>query len=361
MPLLSEMRPKSFAIFRALMLGDMLCAVPAFRALRTAFEDARITLIGLPWARSFAARFDRYFDEFIEFPGFPGLPEREVALHLLPSFLDRVQRQRFDCVLQMHGSGSIVNRLVTLFGARRTAGFRRESDYCPDPDTFFGYPDDEPEVRRQLRLMSLLGVPLQGEDIDFPITPDDEQSLAAILDGKSLAAGEYVCIHPGARFASRRWNTEGFAHVANALAATGLRVVLTGSSSEADLTSAVARAMTAPSIDLAGQTSLGALGAVVRNSRLVITNDTGVSHIAAALNVPSVIIVLGSDPARWVGGLDWRGADVGQARRAWRTRSRRCFFFRQSLYVIAGGLTDARLRSSISKFATHHFPRPWER
>jgi ADP-heptose:LPS heptosyltransferase len=69
-----------------------------------------------------------------------------------------------------------------------------------------------------------------------------------------------------------------------------LRVVLTGSSGEAALTRAVADAMTAPALDLAGETDLGALGVLLRGARLLVCNDTGVSHVAAGLRVPSVVV-----------------------------------------------------------------------
>ena len=159
---LGEPRP-ALAILRALQLGDLLCAVPALRALRHALPRADIVLIGLPWARGFADRYRQYLDGFREFPGYPGLPEQTPRLERFASFLDRLQKERFDLVLQLHGSGTITNPLAVLFGARSTAGFYVPGQYCPDPDRFLPYPEDGLETDRLLGLLAFLGVARIGE------------------------------------------------------------------------------------------------------------------------------------------------------------------------------------------------------
>src|SRR4051794_32653788 len=115
--------PLRIGVFRALQLGDMLCAVPALRALRAGAPQARITLMGLPWAAEFAGRFNAYIDDFLPFPGFPGFPEREADVPALLKFLRRAQECEFDLVLQLHGSGQFSNTLVRTMQATRIAGF----------------------------------------------------------------------------------------------------------------------------------------------------------------------------------------------------------------------------------------------
>jgi ADP-heptose:LPS heptosyltransferase len=99
--------------------------------------------------------------------------------------------------------------------------------------------------------------------------------------------------------AERRWGPERFARVARGLADRGLQVVLTGTAGEAELTRAVGRELGLPHVDLAGRTGLGALAALVRGARLLVCNDTGVSHLAAALRVPSVVLSDTANRERW--------------------------------------------------------------
>ncbi|MBD1870521.1 glycosyltransferase family 9 protein [Cyanobacteria bacterium FACHB-471] len=295
-----NLQPQRIVVVRSLPgLGDLLCAVPAFRALRAALPQAHITLVGLPLAQSFVQRFSHYLDEWLEFPGYPGIPEVTLSPQRLTSFLTEVQQTRFDLALQMHGSGIYTNPFTVLLGAQVSAGFFIPGQYRPDPEYFLPYPEGEPEIRRNLQLITALGIPAQGEELEFPIWESDWQDFWAIATTHDLQPGSYICIHPGASISSRRWEPAQFATVADALAAQGFQIVLTGTAAEVELTQAVATAMNSPCVDLAGKTSLGAIAALLKQAQLLICNDTGISHLAAALQVKSVVIFSASDPNRW--------------------------------------------------------------
>ena len=298
--LLAQVAPRSVVVFRALHLGDLLCSVPALRALRRALPASRVTLLGLPSAAAFARRFAAYVDDFLAFPGYPGLPEQAVpAPEDLFAFFAGVRSRRFDLALQLHGSGRVTNGIVRRLGARRVGGFHPDGQPCPDAAAFVPYPEHEHEIRRNLRLVESLGAPPSGVELEFPLTDDDYAEAAGVRGVSLLARGGYACLHPGARSADKRWPPERFAAVGDALHDAGLDVVLTGSAAETSITRGVAARMRRPPLDTAGPIGIGALAAIVAGARLVVCNDTGVSHVAAALRVPSVVIFFATDPQRW--------------------------------------------------------------
>jgi ADP-heptose:LPS heptosyltransferase len=260
---------------------------------------ARVTLIGLPWAHAFAGRFGRYFDSFLAFPPQPGLHEAPHEPGSLGAFLNEARDLHLDLGLQLHGSGRLTNSVVQALGAVETAGYYPREGPKPGCGAYFPYPENGTEVQRNLDLARLLGYPGAGASLEFPLLPEDQSSLAGVVAGAGIELHDYVCIHPGARLASRRWPAERFAVVADALAGQGLQVIITGSQSEAPIAGRVAELMRSPATDLSGATTLGAMGALLAGARLVVTNDTGTSHIAAALRTPSVVIASGSDVARW--------------------------------------------------------------
>ena len=291
--------PQRIVVFRARMLGDLLCAVPALRALKAGIESAEITLVGLPWARALVQRIP-HVDDFMPFPGHPGLPEAECDVRALPDFLAQVQARRFDLAVQLHGRRAIVNPLVASFGARQTAGFAAADGWVPEDDAelYCDWPEQGHEIERLLTLTDHLGVPRRGTHLELPLEDDDRRALHALWP--DAASGRpYVCVHAGALLPTRRWDPRRFAEVADALAARGFAVVLTGSPAETGLVGDVAACMQRTPLNLCGHTTLWTLGALIEGAELVVCNDTGVSHIAAALRRPSVVIGCGSDTSRW--------------------------------------------------------------
>lgn len=285
---------RRIAVLRALPgLGDLLCAVPALRALRARFGTAHVSLVGLPAAEWFVDRFGDLVDELVLFPGFPGLPEVEPEPRRIVAFLSEMHARELDLAVQLHGSGISSNPFVALLGARRTAGFVLPGLPSPDPELFIPYPVREPEPRRHLALLAHLGAP--GDDAPgFPLNREDRAEAAA------LALPEpFALLNPGATEPRRRWPVEHFAAVGDGLAARGLAVGVLGAPADAPLSAAVVATMRAPARDVAGRTSLGGLAALLARSAVLVTNDTGTSHLAAAVGTPSVVVFVASDPTRW--------------------------------------------------------------
>jgi ADP-heptose:LPS heptosyltransferase len=294
---------KNIAIFRALQLGDMLCAVPAIKALRFAYPDAEITLVGLPWAQSLTERFYKYLDNFIQFPGYPGLPEQKLDLPNFTAFLGEMQGKKFDLAIQMQGNGSVINPMVELFGAKYTAGYSKSGHYAPDNGLFMPYPEEGHEIDRHLALMEFLGIPSKGNELEYPLTPADYNALDELH--LPIEPKKYVCIHPGSRGTWRQWPVKYFAALADYCIEQGYKVVITGTEDEAAIIDGVISHMRYDPINTAGKTSMGAVGALIQNAAMLISNCTGVSHIASAFKTPSIVISMDGDPQRW-GPLDKR-------------------------------------------------------
>ncbi|CAM4005505.1 glycosyltransferase family 9 protein [Bordetella muralis] len=291
--------PHRIIVFRALQLGDMLCAVPAFRALRQAFPRAQIVLAGLPGAREFVDRFHTYVDELTTFPGNPAFPEQEPDEAALPAFFDRIRAWQPDVALQLHGSGRQSNDIVRQFGAQQWAGFVPDSHEQVSGARLV-WPDHLPEVLRYLALLRFAGLEnAHDEHLEFPCSHTDERDAAQLMRRWDLDPRRLVIIHVGARLASRRWPLARFADIARDLHQEGWQVALTGTSTERTMTAELQRLAQIPLADLAGLTNLGSLAALVRASRLLVCNDTGISHIAAAMQTASVVVACGSDTRRW--------------------------------------------------------------
>jgi ADP-heptose:LPS heptosyltransferase len=296
-PALASMTARRIIILRALYLGDLLCAVPALRALRQRFPDAEVTLIGLPWAHDLVGRLP-YLDRLLPSPGFRGLPEAPYDQERTERFFAARRQEGYDLAIQMHGSGRSTNDLIAALGAREAIGFGVSGD---DRVTATApWFEEESEVLRCLRLAELVGAGCGNAAIEFPTAPDEDRQASALLSTLPAAGGPLVALHAGAKDPRRRWPAERFAELGDALSVRfGARIVLTGGPDDELIGREIQQRLRAPALNLIGQTDLGAFAAVIARLDLLVTNDTGASHLAAAMRTPSVVLFGFARPERW--------------------------------------------------------------
>jgi ADP-heptose:LPS heptosyltransferase len=259
--------PPGILILRALGLGDFLTGVPAYRAVHRAFPGHRLVLAA-PAALVPLVPLTRAVDEL--------LPTGE----LQPI---RWTGPAADIAIDLHGRGPASHRLVAALRPRRLIVFGGEH-----AGGFTGpiWRPWEHEVTRWCRLCQESGIP--ADPGDLLLTPPRQVTPA------------FTLLHPGAAAPGRRWPAARFAAVGRRLAADGHTIRITGSAAERDLASRVARLAGLPGEHvLAGQTSLEALAALTASARLVISGDTGMSHLASAYARPSVTLFGPVPPSEW--------------------------------------------------------------
>ena len=260
-------------MLRALGLGDFLTGVPAYRALRAAYPGHEIVLAAPPQLAPLAT--------------LTGAVDRVLAVGELQPVPWRGPPPAV--AADLHGNGPASHDLVRAVGAPVTMMYASPAD--PGVDGPW-WAEEEHEVTRWCRLLGWWGIPA------------DPGALLLSLPARSAPLRGAAVVHPGAASGSRRWPAARFAKVARVLAAWGLPVVISGSAAERALAHRVASTagLGCESV-LAGQTGLTDLAAVVAEASIVISNDTGVAHLAVAYGTPSVTLFGPVSPALW--GPPW--------------------------------------------------------
>ena len=284
------------AVLRANALGDFIFALPALDAIRACYPDAELVLLAAPWHAELLLDRPGPVDRVVVVPPAPGIRaagpgEPAGGDAALVEFLAAARGERFDLALQMHGGGANSNPLVAALGARVTAGLR--SDGAPPLDRWMRYVYYQPEIVRYLEVAGLVGAQPVRMVPRLAVTEADVAEAAAVL---GEPRGPRIALHPGASDPRRRWPVDRFAEVAGRLAADGYDVVVTGTMAERELADRVVALARLPVRSLAGQLSLGGLAGLLAGCDLVVSNDTGPVHLAAAVDTPTVGIF-------WVGNL----------------------------------------------------------
>ena len=149
------------------------------------------------------------------------------------------------------------------------------------------------EVLQNLTLVEALtgsSVDPDSRGLEFQPGAQDVAALSALLARNGLREGEEIaCVHPGTGAPVKLWHNAGWAAVIDSLAQErGFRIIVTGGPGEVELVRDLVGRVSVPVIDLAGQTNLGQLAALMARSRLVTGVDSGPLHLAVAMGTPTV-------------------------------------------------------------------------
>lgn len=274
------------AVLRSNGIGDFVMALPALSALRAAYPAAHITYLGTTWHPDLLDGRPGPWDRTVVVPRYPGVRDSDEATRdstEVRAFFAEQQRERYDLAVQLHGGGGNSNPFVRSLGARLAVGLRDVDAPPLDRDVRYSY--YQHEVVRFLEVVALVGaVPVEIEP-RLAVTAADRAAADAAVPG----SGPLVAVHPGASDRRRRWPPDRFAAVADAVAAQGAQIVLVGhGDDDARAAGQIAAAMRAPALDLVGRLSMSAMVGLFARCRVVLGNDSGPRHLAAAAGAATV-------------------------------------------------------------------------
>ncbi len=263
-------------------IGDVVLSLPALRDLRRAFPAARLSVLARPWVAELY-RAVREVDEIVASRG--------------PLADARSLRGRFDAAVLL--PNSFATALVA-----RLAGIPERWGYATDGRA--------PLLTRRCRVPAAVRgrsqvyyyrAMLEGLGLATDGAPDATLACpeAWAAEGASLLGddGPWIGVNAGAAYGSaKRWLPERFAAAADLVARrVGAKVAIVGGAAEREIGATIAGELRAPSRLLAGETTLAGLVGVLSRLRLLLTNDSGPMHLAAALGTPLVAVF---------GSTDWR-------------------------------------------------------
>lgn len=282
-------------------VGDAVMTVPALRELRRLLPGAELTLATRPWAVGVFEEAD-FIDRV--------LVDAESAGKVRAVFAEarRWRERRFDLALLFPNSFAPA-LVASLARVPFRLGYATQGR-TPLLTHPFAVPDwrgRRHEVFYYLKLVAELerllygtsGVEAREPDLSLPVNAAQTREALRLLREQGARGGRpLVAICPGSTNSrAKRWPAERFAEVADLLVErNGAEVVLVGAREEADISAEVERRMRARPFVLTGKTSLPQTAALLKAADLLVTNDTGPAHLAAAVGCPVVVIFGPTDP-----------------------------------------------------------------
>ncbi len=273
-------------------LGDIVHAMPTCAAIRRAYPKARLTwLVKHQWA-GLVERID-------------GVDRVWPVKSTLKGWLSQVsllRAERFDLVVDLQGLFRSA-AIGSLSGSPLLVGFANGREGSP---WFYSKRVPVPQsemhaVDRYLLVAKAVGAVETGApEFRFRIPQTDHEEVDRLLSQSGITPGmSWVAMNVSARWPTKRWPAASFAETADRLRQEGCgAVVMIGGPDERAEVAAVSGMMKTPPIDLAGATAVGLLPALLSRASMLITNDSGPMHVAAAVGIPVVALFGPTSAAR---------------------------------------------------------------
>jgi lipopolysaccharide heptosyltransferase II len=291
-------------------MGDVLMTTPALRALRS---ERTLTLLTSPSGARIGTLVPEA-DEVLVYEAPWMKSSTAEAVHPDIAMIERLRAAKFDAAViftTCTQSALPAALLCYLSGIPLRLAHCRENpyqlltDWVPDAET----PEAcRHEVRRQLDLVATVGAFSDNERLSLRIPQHATARVRSLLQHRGLnVCKPWFCVHPGASASSRRYAPELFARAADEIhRRTGYPVLLAGGAHETDLVETIQRSMQYPSTAVAGELDLGELAAVISQASLLIANNSGPAHIAAAVGTPVVDLYALTNPQHTPWGVPHR-------------------------------------------------------
>lgn len=270
---------KRILIVKLSSLGDLFHALPAVHMIRAAYTPCIIDWVThsayKPLVECFAD-----VDSVIAYP-------RQHFLQNAHPFLRTLRTRQYDVILDLQGllKSAMVSRLAK--GSKRIGpSFCREGSRLLYRTTATSADPNRHAVDQILDVVDCLKIP--RSDIRFPVT---------FPDVSKPASGPHVVMAPASRWPSKNWPVEKFAEAARHLqAAHGANITLIGAPGEESFCATIATALAGKCRNAGGKTTLPEMGSIIASADVLVANDSGPVHMAAALGIPTVVMYGPTNP-----------------------------------------------------------------
>lgn len=297
---------KNILCVRLDSLGDVLMCTPAVRALKESQPDRNIKLLTSQAGAAIAPLIPAVDETIIYDPPWmkattpPSNSEREFEM------IDRLKQCAFDAavIFTTFSQSPLPAALMTFMAdiPLRLAHCRENPYYLlthwvQETDNF-GDANIRHEVRRQLDLVASIGARTTNENLSLRVSTEAMEKASKLLVATGLNVSEpWLIIHPGATAASRRYPPEHFAEAANKLTSFyGFQILFTGTASEVELVDNIRSRMNKESFSLVNKLNIEEFASLIYLAPLIISNNTGPVHVAAALSTPVVDLYALTNP-----------------------------------------------------------------